>query len=161
MEGIKALNMISRIADNNLRIYQIEHSDEYSLRDEAGDDTLWYEIEAMLDDNATMKAVLENHGYNPDSGVIESLSEMMEIHGCITHQEILASTKLENLDRRCYVKYSTVVDGMVKNHIVWIYLDSSYDDNERMIQDIVNTCWGIAEFFGQCFKEILEYRIEA
>lgn len=32
------------------RIYQIETSDEYAERSEAGDDTLWYQIEALYDE---------------------------------------------------------------------------------------------------------------
>lgn len=32
------------------RIHQIETSDEYAERSEAGDDTLWYQIEALYDE---------------------------------------------------------------------------------------------------------------
>ncbi len=31
-------------------IYQIETSEEYSKRSDAGDDTLWYQIEALYDE---------------------------------------------------------------------------------------------------------------
>ncbi len=37
---------------NNIRnrISEIEHSREYAERDEVGDDTLWYQIEAMYEE---------------------------------------------------------------------------------------------------------------
>ena len=41
---------IQEIDNLRNRIYEIEHSREYAERSEAGDDTLWYQIEAYYEE---------------------------------------------------------------------------------------------------------------
>lgn len=41
---------IQEINNIRSRISEIEHSREYAERDEAGDDTFWYQIEAMYEE---------------------------------------------------------------------------------------------------------------
>lgn len=44
-----------RIRELESEIFEIQHSAEYVLRDEAGDDTLWYRIESMYDEIEMLK----------------------------------------------------------------------------------------------------------
>lgn len=47
---------IQEIDNLRNRIYGIEHSKEYAERNEAGDDTLWYQIEAYYEEIDYLKA---------------------------------------------------------------------------------------------------------
>lgn len=41
---------INRIAELELQIYRMEHSKRYAELSDAGDDSMWYEIEADLEE---------------------------------------------------------------------------------------------------------------
>lgn len=46
---------VSRIAELRADIFKIETSEEYSMRSDAGDDSMWYQIEAIFDEIEMIK----------------------------------------------------------------------------------------------------------
>lgn len=152
--------ILSEIADNYIRIHDIKHSAEYADRSEAGDDKLWYAVESIYDDIAILNESLENIGYRVDDGIIENLENLMTIQSYISTDDILESTKIDDTtdDKFCIV-FESVASGKIKTQVVYIYLDKDYFGREQTLkQDMIVACISIAEFFGQHFRKIKEWK---
>lgn len=46
---------VARISELQAEIFRIEHSAEYARRSDAGDDSMWYQIESKLDEIEMLK----------------------------------------------------------------------------------------------------------
>lgn len=152
--------ILSEIADSYIRIYDIKHSVEYADRSEAGDDKLWYAVESIYEDIAILNESLENVGYQVDDGIIENLENMAEVQNYISVNDILESTKIDGINDIKYgVVFESVKSGKIKTQVVYIYLDKDYSGREQTFrQDMIMACMSIAEFFGQHFRKIKEWK---
>lgn len=151
------LMKLSKVAELERKICQLKNqklaNDRIASRLE-----LLSTIREWSDEVQRIKAELRSMMYNPDSEITKALEYCKQTKGSVTAEDILTETKLNDEDAVYAVKVKTILkNGKQYTQIFHIYMDSDYTGRETIYkQDVINTVWGICEFFGQALTDILE-----
>lgn len=149
------IEQLTRIAELECVLYDMQHTNATEFFKRHGDDLTYSDCKSEI---RKIKEELKSMMYCADDVITDDLFDCMRKNRYVSEQDILNATKLCDTDVVYAVKIKTMSkDGKQHTQTFRIYMDADYTNrDESYKQDIINTCWGITEFFNQALTDIIE-----